>query len=55
MVDSGLVTQKQVDDALAEQAKLKAEGKTAPRIGDILVQQLKDNIARAVAEQNQKK
>ncbi len=55
MVDSGLVTQKQVDDALAEQAKLKAEGKTAPRIGDILVQQLKDNIARAVAEQNHKK
>lgn len=55
MVDSGLVTQKQVDDALADQGRLKAEGKPAPRIGDILVQQLKDNIAKAVAVQNSKK
>lgn len=55
MVDSGLVAQRQIDDALAEQAKLKADGKPVPRIGDILVQQLKDNIAKAVAEQHRKK
>jgi len=55
MIDSGLVTQRQIDDALAEQAKLKADGKPVPRIGDLLVQQLKDNIAKALAEQNRKK
>jgi len=55
LVDSGLVTQKQVDDAFAEQKNLSKPGQPAPRIGDLLVAQLKANIEEAIRQQNCKK
>ncbi len=51
LVSAGLVTQKQVDRALEEQANRKP----APRLGDLLVEQLKANIAEVQRQQNCKK
>lgn len=44
MIDSGLVTKGQVDEALKAQDELKAKGLPAPRIGDMLVNLLKTHI-----------
>lgn len=54
LVDAGLVTQKQVDEALAEQGKIKQQGKKAPLLGDLLVQQLQANINQVLQEQKRK-
>lgn len=54
LVDAGLVTQKQVADALAEQGRLKNLGQKAPLLGDLIVQQLQANVNQALQEQKRK-
>lgn len=45
MVDAGLVTSEQITEALEAQKALRAEGKKAPLIGELLVQQLQQHIS----------
>lgn len=47
LVDEGLVTAEQVAEALEAQKALRAEGKKAPLLGELLVQQLQLHISDA--------